>query len=135
MWHRSFLVLLVLGVAVPARAQAFHNYVDAIKRLAAEQDALTKEVVGLLVTAKVRTPTDATAACVKPLVDPPNLATAVGLDARDSVTATGLFFVNSYSAPQQRDLVWQVSIERIGMKVVRLMWVSATTGVVRQLYP
>ncbi|HEX3703657.1 MAG TPA: hypothetical protein VHU82_10015 [Vicinamibacterales bacterium] len=109
----SVVIGVVLLACVPLTAQfgpTPNEFINTIKLPPAEQDPMTKRVVGQLAVSAVQRATDARGLALDAVLH------STGLDARDAIDTTGLFRIGedipSFAA--EGDLVWEVRIYRVG---------------------
>jgi hypothetical protein len=124
------LLIAVASVSEPmpqawrARQANSLNFVDRILSPEDNVGNPTKQVVELLAASAVPAARDAWELANR---------AAGGLDARDAVEVTGLYYVSTPELPMKLDLVWEVRTIRVPT-VHRIVLVSATTRAVRVLY-
>jgi hypothetical protein len=123
-------MILVAPRADQAGSRIGADFIEAVKLPADQQSELTKSVVIQLAKNQVPTAADAERIAL-------NFVTqSGGLDMRDGIAATGLFFIGrdipSFAAT--RDLVWEVRVVRMGALLMQIVWVSTTTKAVKVIF-
>lgn len=132
----TLLCLLFAASSLASRAEfapldGIENHYLAVSAPTAAHNDATKRIVAQLAKSQVSTDEQAAKLALKAFVKKP------GLDAREMWGVSGLYRlgrdVPDFGAAG--DMIWEVRVSRSGNGVSGLVWVSASTGATRVLFP